>query len=127
MSKNIIKKLVRENLLTKIKEEETAGTKKNEKKADKTWDKMSDKEKEMVNAQSIEIANAVVPGKQLKISQVAYAAGVIDDPDDAAQRSEVTKQVKRKPDADGKVRHLSKQDADKMSKVVKNAGAYNKG
>ena len=127
MSKNIIKKLVRENLLTKIKEEETAGTKKNEKEADRTWDEMSDKEKEMVNAQSVEIANAVGPGKQLKISQVAAAAGVINDPADASQRSEITKKVFRRKDADGKVRHLSKQDADKMSKVVKNAGAYNKG
>ena len=51
------------------------------------------------------------------------AAGV-GDADSATDRSAIGKAVSGKPDADGKVRHLTVQQADAMGKVVDNPIAF---
>lgn len=145
MNKIFIKQLVRENLLSRLREagknpegEKSQSSNDNqdqndgiEKPEDKTYDELSKGEKKKVKTLTNKIKNATQgPNKILKLSQVAGASGAICgdvkcDPDDAAHRSYLGKAVSGKPDADGKVRHLSLQQANSMGKVVDNPPAYN--
>jgi hypothetical protein len=91
---------------------------------DKPFDTMNDDEKKKVQTLTKKIKNATQgPNKLLKLSQVMDAAGV-GDADDATDRSAIGKAVSGKPDADGKVRHLTVQQADAMGKVVDNPIAF---
>jgi hypothetical protein len=123
MDKKDIKNLLRENLLKRLKEKANAKPKKSkegdDEESNKDYDNLSSDEKELINTQTIEIQQSVGPGKQLKISQVMDAAGV-GDADNAADRSKYTQKVNKRND-----RHLTGPEASAMSKVVKNAGAFN--
>lgn len=91
---------------------------------DKPFDVMNGDEKKKVQTLTKKIKNATQgPNKLLKLSQVMDAAGV-GDADDATDRSAIGKAVSGKPDADGKVRHLTIQQADAMGKVVDNPIAF---
>jgi hypothetical protein len=81
-------------------------------------------EKKKVQTLTKKIKNATQgAGKLLKLSQVMDAAGV-GDADNATDRSAIGKAVSGKPDADGKVRHLTVKQANSMGKVVDNPVAF---
>lgn len=141
MSKNIIKQLVREDLMSRLREVgktpendsqsndgQNSGIKEPE---EKTFDVLTKGEKKKVKTLTNKIKNATQgPSKILKLSQVADASGAICgdhkcDAENASDRSYLGKAVSGKPDADGKVRHLTIQQANSMSKVVDNPPAYN--
>lgn len=90
----------------------------------KPYGNMNDDEKKKVQTLTKKIKNATQgPNKLLKLSQVMDAANV-GDADDATDRSAIGKAVSGKPDADGKIRHLTVQQADAMGKVVDNPIAF---
>jgi hypothetical protein len=149
MNKNLIKQLVREDLLSRIRE---AGKNSEEKKKSKPATKKdssedttkSDKpsqekeyhelnagEKKKVKTMTNKIKNATQGSdKILKLSQVMSASGALCgdskcQSDNASHRSMIGKAVSGKPDADGKVRHLDLQQSTAMSKVIDNPPAYN--
>jgi hypothetical protein len=149
MNKNIIKQLVREDLLSRIRE---AGKNSEEKKKakpapkkdtpednskndkpsqDKEYHELNAGEKKKVNTMTNKIKNATQGSdKILKLSQVMSASGALCgdskcQADSASHRSMIGKAVSGKPDADGKKRHLDLQQATAMSKVIDNPPAYN--
>jgi hypothetical protein len=97
---------------------------KEEKDGDRTFDDLDKEEKNRLNNLTKKIKNAT-QGKDrlLKLSQVMDAAG-IGNADSATDRSAIGKAVSGKPDADGKVRHLSIKQANAMAKVVDNPIAF---
>jgi hypothetical protein len=97
---------------------------KEEKDDDRSFDDLDKDEKNRLNNLTKKIKNAT-QGKDrlLKLSQVMDAAGV-GDADSATDRSAIGKAVSGKPDADGKVRHLSIKQANAMAKVVDNPIAF---
>ena len=97
---------------------------KEEKEGDRTFDDLDKEEKNRLNNLTKKIKNAT-QGKDrlLKLSQVMDAAGV-GNADSATDRSAIGKAVSGKPDADGKVRHLSIKQANAMAKVVDNPIAF---
>jgi len=153
MSKHFIKQLVREDLLSRIREAGKNSEKKSETKYkkdssgeldvysdDKNTDKPAEEkeyhelnagEKKKVKTMSTKIKNATQgDNKILKLSQVMAASGAICgdskcSADNASDRSAIGKAVSGKPDAEGKVRHLNMQQATAMSKVIDNPPAYN--
>ena len=149
MNKNIIKQLVREDLLSRIRE---AGKNSEEKKKsnpapkkdssqdnsnsdkpsqDKEYHELNAGEKKKVKTMTTKIKNATQGSdKILKLSQVMSASGALCgdskcQADNASHRSMIGKAVSGKPDADGKKRHLDLQQATAMSKVIDNPPAYN--
>jgi len=154
MSKKFIKQLVREDLMSRLRE---AGknTGKKEKPSgkddenneypdvysdDENRDKPSQEkdyhelnagEKKKVKTMTNKIKNATQgTDKILKLSQVMSASGALCgdkkcDADNASHRSMIGKAVSGKPDAEGKVRHLDLQQSTAMSKVIDNPPAYN--
>ena len=122
MEKDRIKAMLRETLLSPIKEEgekEPEGGENN-----KTFNQINNKAKKKVQTLTKKIHNATQgDGKLLKLSQVMQAAGV-GDADSATDRSAIGKAVSGKPDADGKIRHLSVADAARMGAVVDNPTAF---
>lgn len=154
MSKEIIKKLVREDLLSRLREagknskskkdkEEPSGkkdpeneypedTSKNEKPSeDKDYDDLNAGEKKKVKTLTSKIRNATQGSDRiLKLSQVMDASGAMCgdhkcDADSASDRSITAKEISGKPDADGKIRHPKLSKVTAMSKVVDNPQAYN--
>ena len=120
MDKLFIQQMLRESLEAKIQEAEKDG----DKDSNKSFDELNKDEKHEVMTLTKKIHNATQgKGKLLKLSQVMDAAGV-GNANSATDRSAIGKAVSGKPDADGKVRHLSKQDAATMGKVVDNPVAY---
>jgi mannose/fructose/N-acetylgalactosamine-specific phosphotransferase system component IIB len=119
MDKLFIQQMLRESLEAKIQEAE-----KDDKEGNKSFDELNKDEKQEVMTLTKKIHNATQgKGKLLKLSQVMDAAGV-GNANSATDRSKIGKAVSGKPDADGKVRHLSKRDAATMGKVVDNPVAY---
>jgi hypothetical protein len=120
MDKNLIKTLLREALGVAEAAKESK-----EKETDSGhYEKLNKDKKGKVQTLTKKIKNATQgPGKLLKLSQVMDAAGV-GDADNATDRSAIGKAVSGKPDADGKVRHLTVQQADAMGKVVDNPIAF---
>ena len=119
MDKLFIQQMLRESLEAKIQEAE-----KDDKEGNKSFDELNKDEKQEVMTLTKKIHNATQgKGKLLKLSQVMDAAGV-GNANNATDRSKIGKAVSGKPDADGKVRHLSKRDAATMGKVVDNPVAY---
>jgi hypothetical protein len=119
MDKLFIQQMLRESLEAKIQEAE-----KDDKEGNKSFDELNKDEKQEVMTLTKKIHNATQgKGKLLKLSQVMDAAGV-GNANSATDRSAIGKAVSGKPDADGKVRHLSKRDAATMGKVVDNPVAY---
>lgn len=119
MDKLFIQQMLRESLEAKIQEAE-----KDDKEGNKSFDELNKDEKHEVMTLTKKIHNATQgKGKLLKLSQVMDAAGV-GNANSATDRSAIGKAVSGKPDADGKVRHLSKRDAATMGKVVDNPVAY---
>jgi hypothetical protein len=119
MDKLFIQQMLRESLEAKIQEAE-----KDDKEGNKSFDELNKDEKHEVMTLTKKIHNATQgKGKLLKLSQVMDAAGV-GNANSATDRSKIGKAVSGKPDADGKVRHLSKRDAATMGKVVDNPVAY---
>lgn len=91
---------------------------------DRTFDELDKEEKNRLNNLTKKIKNATQgKDKLLKLSQVMDAAG-IGDADSATDRSAIGKAVSGKPDADGKVRHLTIKQANAMAKVVDNPIAF---
>jgi hypothetical protein len=121
MKKNIIKALLREALgmfeAPKAKEKESDSE-------EKSYEEMNDDERTKVQTLTKKIQKATQgSGKLLKLSQVMDAAGV-GDADNATDRSRIGKAVSGKPDADGKIRHLTNKEANAMGKVVDNPVAF---
>jgi hypothetical protein len=123
MAKTFIQNMVRESLISKLRE---AGSNSNEEEKDdnSSYTELNKDEKKKVQTLTKKIKNATQgSGKLLKLSQVMDAAGV-GDADSATDRSAIGKAVSGKPDADGKVRHLTVKQADAMGKVVDNPIAF---
>lgn len=123
MAKTFIQNMVRESLISKLRE---AGSNSNEEENDDNnkYTELNKDEKKKVQTLTKKIKNATQgAGKLLKLSQVMDAAGV-GSADNATDRSAVGKAVSGKPDADGKVRHLTVKQADAMGKVVDNPIAF---
>lgn len=149
MNKNIIKQLVREDLLSRIREAGKNSEAKKKSKAapkkdspedttksdkpsqDKEYHELNAGEKKKVKTMTNKIKNATQGSdKILKLSQVMAASGALCgdskcQADNASHRSMIGKAVSGKPDADGKKRHLDLQQATAMSKVIDNPPAYN--
>ena len=149
MNKNIIKQLVREDLLSRIREagknseakkkatpapkkDSSEDNSKNDRPSqDKEYHELNAGEKKKVNTMTNKIKNATQGSdKILKLSQVMSASGALCgdskcQADSASHRSMIGKAVSGKPDADGKKRHLDLQQATAMSKVIDNPPAYN--
>jgi hypothetical protein len=125
MEKSFIKQMLRESLFGKMKEASKEGQgEESENNEDGTYSEISKDEKKKVQTLTKKIKNATQgAGKLLKLSQVMDAAGV-GDANNATDRSKIGKAVSGKPDADGKVRHLSVKDANAMGKVVDNPVAF---
>lgn len=125
MEKSFIKDMLRESLFSKIKEAKKEGEEETDKEDDnKSFDDLNKGEKKKVETLTKKIKNATQgSGKLLKLSQVMDAAGV-GNADNATDRSAIGKAVSGKPDADGKTRHLSVKDANRMAKVVDNPVAF---
>ena len=122
MDKLLIKKMLRESL--DILFEGDGDEKDDKKSSEKTYDDLSKGEKKKVKTLTKKIKNATQgSGKLLKLSQVMDAAGV-GDANSATDRSAIGKAVSGKPDADGKIRHLTVQQANAMGKVVDNPVAF---
>lgn len=123
MAKTFIQNMVRESLISKLRE--AGSNSSEEEKEDKSsYTELNKDEKKKVQTLTKKIKNATQgAGKLLKLSQVMDAAGV-GDADDATDRSAIGKAVSGKPDADGKVRHLTVKQADAMGKVVDNPIAF---
>jgi hypothetical protein len=126
MEKSFIKEKLRESLFSKIKEaNQEGGEGETEKESgDGQYSELSKDEKKKVQTLTKKIKNATQgAGKLLKLSQVMDAAGV-GDADNATDRSAIGKAVSGKPDADGKIRHLTVKQANSMGKVVDNPVAF---
>lgn len=122
MDKLLIKKMLRESL--DILFEGDGDDKDDKKSSEKTYDDLTKGEKKKVKTLTKKIKNATQgSGKLLKLSQVMDAAGV-GDANSATDRSAIGKAVSGKPDADGKIRHLTVQQANAMGKVVDNPVAF---
>lgn len=122
MDKLLIKKMLRESL--DILFEGDGDEKDDKKSSEKTYDDLTKGEKKKVKTLTKKIKNATQgSGKLLKLSQVMDAAGV-GDANSATDRSAIGKAVSGKPDADGKIRHLTVQQANAMGKVVDNPVAF---
>lgn len=123
MVKTFIQNMVRESLISKLRE---AGSNSSEEEKDdkSSYTELEKDKKKKVQTLTKKIKNATQGnGKLLKLSQVMDAAGV-GDANNATDRSAIGKAVSGKPDADGKVRHLSVKQADAMGKVVDNPIAF---
>lgn len=126
MEKSFIKDMLRESLFSKIKEANKEGGEEDTEKQgeDGQYQELNQDEKKKVQTLTKKIKNATQgAGKLLKLSQVMDAAGV-GDADNATDRSAIGKAVSGKPDADGKVRHLTVKQANSMGKVVDNPVAF---
>jgi hypothetical protein len=123
MSKSFIQIKLRESLFNRIKEAGKSSSEEDE-ESDKQYSELNKDEKKKVQTLTKKIKNATQgAGKLLKLSQVMDAAGV-GDANDATDRSAIGKAVSGKPDADGKIRHLTVKQADAMGKVVDNPIAF---
>jgi hypothetical protein len=141
MSKKFIQQLVREDLLSRIREagknsENKTDVYSDDKNTDKPsqekdYNELNAGEKKKVKTMTTKIKNATQgSGKILKLSQVMAASGALCgekkcQASNASHRSMIGKAVSGKPDADGEVRHLDLQQATAMSKVIDNPPAYN--
>jgi hypothetical protein len=125
MEKSFIKEKLRESLFSKIKEANKEGEEESDNEdANKSFADLNKGEKKKVETLTKKIKNATQgAGKLLKLSQVMDAAGV-GNADNATDRSAIGKAVSGKPDADGKTRHLTVKDANRMAKVVDNPVAF---
>jgi Skp family chaperone for outer membrane proteins len=126
MNKEDIKSLLREALgMQRPMESMVPEAEGNEdEKGDKNYDELNGKQKKKVQTLTKKIKNATQgAGKLLKLSQVMDAAGV-GDADNATDRSAIGKAVSGKPDADGKIRHLTIKQANDMGDVVDNPTAF---
>jgi hypothetical protein len=125
MEKSFIKEKLRESLFSKIKEANKEGEEESDNEdTNKSFADLNKGEKKKVETLTKKIKNATQgAGKLLKLSQVMDAAGV-GNADNATDRSAIGKAVSGKPDADGKTRHLTVKDANRMAKVVDNPVAF---
>jgi hypothetical protein len=145
MNKNFIKQLVREGLLSRIREvgknsegkkntqdkSSNDGSKEDEPSDDKDYEELNAGEKKKVKTLSTKIKNSTQGSNRiLKLSQVMDASGAMCgdhkcDADSASDRSITAKEISGKPDADGKIRHPKLSKVTAMGKVVDNPQAYN--
>jgi hypothetical protein len=122
MDKLLIKQMLRESLASKIAEAEQSSD--DESQGDKTYDELDKDERKKVQTLTKKIQGATQgSGKLLKLSQVMDVAGV-GNANSATDRSAIGKAVSGKPDADGKVRHLTIKQANSMGNVVDNPIAF---
>jgi len=122
MDKLLIKQMLRESLASKIAEAEQSSD--DESQGDKTYDELDKDERKKVQTLTNKIKGATQgSGKLLKLSQVMDVAGV-GNANSATDRSAIGKAVSGKPDADGKVRHLTIKQANSMGIVVDNPIAF---
>jgi hypothetical protein len=149
MSKTFIQKLVREDIMARLREAGKNSEKKKEKSAsssekdfdknskedkpasDKDFEELNAGEKKKVKTLTSKIRNATQGDNRiLKLSQVMDASGAMCGDhkckaDSASDRSITAKEVSGKPDADGKVRHPKLSKVTAMGKVIDNPPAYN--
>jgi hypothetical protein len=145
MNKNFIKQLVREDLLSRIREvgknseskkdskdkSSTDNSKEDEPSEDKDYEELNAGEKKKVKTLSTKIKNSTQGSNRiLKLSQVMDASGAMCGDhkckaDSASDRSITAKEISGKPDADGKTRHPKLSKVTAMGKVVDNPQAYN--
>ena len=145
MNKNFIKQLVREDLLSRIrevgknskgekdtKEKSSMGNSKEDKPSnEKDYEDLNGGEKKKVKTLSTKIKNSTQGSNRiLKLSQVMDASGAMCgdhkcDADSASDRSITAKEISGKPDADGKIRYPKLSKVTAMGKVVDNPQAYN--
>jgi hypothetical protein len=121
MIKTFIKQALRENLFKRLaeKSKNTQEPKSEDEETSKEYGELSPKEQKKVDTQTIEIRQAVGPGKSLKISQAIEDAN-LGSATDASARGKFTQKIFGRND-----RHLSPKEAAALSKVTKNPGAYN--
>lgn len=122
MEKSFIKDKLRESLFSRLAEKAKNTPEKKEDdsvETDKEYNELTPQEKKKLNTQTIEIRQAVGPGKSLKISQAIEDAG-LGSADDANARGKYTQKIFGRND-----RHLTPKEAAALSKVTKNPGAYN--
>lgn len=132
MEKDFIENKLRESLFDRIKKSakkrvpeasskpvEGKPKEKSEEVEDKEYDELSSEQKKQLQTQTIEIRQAVGPGKSLKISQAIEDAN-LGDADDAAARGKYTQKIFGRND-----RHLTPAEAAALSRVTKNPNAYN--
>jgi len=144
MSRTFIQKLVREDIMARLREagknsenkkkkSEPSGEKDPEDKpsSDKDFEDLNAGEKKKVKTLTSKIRNATQGDNRiLKLSQVMDASGAMCGDhkckaDSASDRSITAKEVSGKPDADGKVRHPKLSKVTAMGKVIDNPPAYN--
>jgi hypothetical protein len=151
MSKKFIQQLVREDLLSRIREagknsEEKPvpsgkkdpeneypkdNSKRDKPSEDKDFEDLNAGEKKKVKTLTTKIKNSTQGSNRiLKLSQVMDASGAMCgdhkcNADSASDRSITAKEISGKPDADGKVRHPKLSKVTAMGKVVDNPQAYN--
>jgi len=145
MNKNFIKQLVREDLLSRIREvgknsegkkdtkdkSSKDNSKEDEPSDEKDYEDLNAGEKKKVKTLSTKIKNSTQGSNRiLKLSQVMDASGAMCgdhkcDADSASDRSITAKEISGKPDADGKIRHPKLSKVTAMGKVVDNPQAYN--
>jgi hypothetical protein len=145
MNKKFIKQLVREDLLSRIREvgknsegkkdtkdkSSKDNSKEDEPSDEKDYEDLNAGEKKKVKTLSTKIKNSTQGSNRiLKLSQVMDASGAMCgdhkcDADSASDRSITAKEISGKPDADGKIRHPKLSKVTAMGKVVDNPQAYN--
>ena len=109
MIKTFIKETLRESLLSQLaeKSKNTPETKSDDEDSDKEYGELSPKEKKKVDTQTIEIRQAIGPGKSLKISQAIVDANLTKGKKaNASERGEYTQKVFGRND-----RHLKPKEA----------------
>jgi len=138
MTKNDIKKLLRESIFEldevsdkalKAKAKKTAKDKP-ESSNDCDYDNLSKEEKEKLDTQTIEIRNSVGPGKPFKYTQILISAGILKANADDVEKDTIVSKYRReilnkkeKVNGVNVVRRLSLKDADRLYNVIKNPGA----
>ena len=145
MNKKFIKQLVREDLLSRIREvgknsegkkdtkdkSSKDNSKEDEPSDEKDYEDLNAGEKKKVKTLSTKIKNSTQGSNRiLKLSQVMDASGAMCgdhkcDADSASDRSITAKEISGKPDADGKIRHPKLSKVTAMGQVVDNPQAYN--
>ena len=117
MEKSIIKAILRENLMAKIKEANTNKESEESKSNDNSSEKSSTYEKDYSSVQN------ALKDTLLKANQVMKAAG-LGDPNSASDRSLFSKKVNRETNEDGGHYLFNDEELGKIFKVINNPSSY---
>jgi hypothetical protein len=138
MTKNDIKKLLRESIFELDEVSDKALKAKAKKKSkdkpnssnDDDYERLSSDEKEKLDTQTIEIRTSVGPGKPFKYTQILISAGILNANADDVEKDTIVSKYRReilnkkeKVNGVNVVRRLTLKDADRLYNVIKNPGA----